>query len=61
MMGGAQLARWYSLSKGNQVLRGLCDQHVLCTLLTQGANGDCCHAAATAWLAADAVADVLIE
>ena len=27
----------------------------------RGANGDCCYAAATAWLAAEAVADVLIE
>ena len=61
MMGGAQLARRYSLSKGNQVLRRLCDQYVLCTLLTQGASGDCCHPAATAWLVARAVADVLIE
>ena len=26
-----------------------------------GANGDCCYAAATAWLVAGAVADVLIE
>lgn len=61
MMGGAQLARRYSLSKGNRVLRGLCNQYVLCTLLTQGASGDCCYPAATAWLVAEAMTGVLIE